>query len=82
MPFAIFAPGMTETTGGRREKRFVRTFAWGEADAVDPSHSDFSALVEAVLETNSKVLRTRTREVLYERYRTERLLGKATARSK
>jgi len=53
---------------------FTRKFRWGTVDVLDPNHCDFAALRTAVLSTHLKVLKTRTREVLYEKYRTEKLL--------
>ncbi|KAJ7675779.1 septin family protein [Mycena polygramma] len=59
---------------------FVRKFRWGTIDVLDPSHCDFSALRTAVLSTHLKVLKNHTKEVLYEKYRTEKLLARrATA---
>ncbi|KAF8147303.1 Septin-domain-containing protein [Mycena galopus ATCC 62051] len=59
---------------------FVRKFRWGTVDVLDPNHCDFSALRTAVLSTHLKVLKSHTKEVLYEKYRTEKLLARrATA---
>jgi len=54
---------------------FTRKFRWGTVDVLDPKHCDFAALRTAVLSTHLKVLKIRTREVLYEKYRTEKLLA-------
>ncbi|KAF7365170.1 Septin family p-loop GTPase [Mycena venus] len=59
---------------------FVRKFRWGTIDVLDPTHCDFAALRTAVLSTHLKVLKSHTKEVLYEKYRTEKLLARrATA---
>jgi septin family protein len=59
---------------------FVRKFRWGTVDVLDPTHCDFAALRTAVLSTHLKVLKSHTKEVLYEKYRTEKLLARrATA---
>ncbi|KAJ6508738.1 septin family protein [Mycena sanguinolenta] len=59
---------------------FVRKFRWGTIDVLDPNHCDFAALRTAVLSTHLKVLKSHTKEVLYEKYRTEKLLARrATA---
>ncbi|KAJ7761512.1 septin family protein [Mycena maculata] len=59
---------------------FVRKFRWGTVDVLDPTHCDFAALRTAVLSTHLKVLKNHTKEVLYEKYRTEKLLARrATA---
>ncbi|EMD39843.1 hypothetical protein CERSUDRAFT_112110 [Gelatoporia subvermispora B] len=55
---------------------FVRKFRWGTVDVLSPEHCDFAALRTAVLSTHMKMLKIRTREVLYERFRTEKLLAK------
>lgn len=55
---------------------FTRKFRWGTVDVLDPNHCDFAALRTAVLSTHLKVLKTQTKEVLYEKYRTEKLLAR------
>ncbi|KAI9456159.1 septin family protein [Russula earlei] len=59
---------------------FVRRFRWGTVDVLDPTHCDFAALRTAVLSTHMKVLKTHTREVLYEQFRTEKLLARRATR--
>ncbi|KAL1758459.1 Septin-domain-containing protein [Schizophyllum commune] len=59
---------------------FVRKYRWGVIDVLDPRHCDFAMMRTAVLSTHLKPLKTRTKEVLYEKYRTEKLLARrATA---
>ncbi|KAK2465322.1 hypothetical protein APHAL10511_002676 [Amanita phalloides] len=53
---------------------FVRKFRWGTIDVLEPTHCDFAALRTVVLSTHMKVLKIHTKEVLYEKYRTEKLL--------
>lgn len=65
-PYAVFAP---EPGPG-----FTRTFRWGRADAADAAHSDLPAVRDAVVNA-ADWLRTTTREDVYERFRTERLLS-------
>ncbi|RDB17825.1 Septin-8-A [Hypsizygus marmoreus] len=60
---------------------FVRKFRWGTVDVLDPNHCDFAALRTAVLSTHFKVLKTHTKEVLYEKYRTEKLLARRATRN-
>ncbi|KZT23446.1 septin family protein [Neolentinus lepideus HHB14362 ss-1] len=55
---------------------FVRKFRWGTVDVLNPDHCDFAALRTAVLSTHMKVLKIHTREVLYEKYRTDKLLAR------
>ncbi|KAL0579145.1 hypothetical protein V5O48_002878 [Marasmius crinis-equi] len=59
---------------------FVRKYRWGTIDVLDPNHCDFAALRTAVLSTHLKVLKTQTKEVLYEKYRTEKLLARRATR--
>ncbi|GJJ15538.1 hypothetical protein Clacol_009816 [Clathrus columnatus] len=60
--------------------RFVRKFRWGTIDVLDPHHCDFAALRAAILGSYMKSLKATTRDVLYERFRTEKLLARrATA---
>ncbi|KAL1745126.1 Septin-domain-containing protein [Schizophyllum fasciatum] len=59
---------------------FVRRYRWGVVDVLDPRHCDFALMRTAVLGTHLQPLKTRTKEVLYEKYRTEKLLARrATA---
>ncbi|KAG5636183.1 hypothetical protein H0H81_008889 [Sphagnurus paluster] len=60
---------------------FVRKFRWGTVDVLDPDHCDFAALRTAVLSTHLKLLKNHTNEVLYEKYRTEKLLARRATRN-
>lgn len=71
-PRTAFLDGPPEALHGV----FTRKFRWGTVDVLDPKHCDFSALRTAVLSTHLKVLKTQTKEVLYEKYRTEKLLAR------
>ncbi|TDL23318.1 hypothetical protein BD410DRAFT_747416 [Rickenella mellea] len=55
---------------------FLRRFRWGTVDVLDPSHCDFAALRTAVLSTHMRVLKSHTKNVLYEKFRTEKLLAR------
>ncbi|CAA7261593.1 unnamed protein product [Cyclocybe aegerita] len=59
---------------------FIRKFRWGTVDVLDPNHCDFAALRTAVLSTHLKLLKIHTKEVLYEKYRTEKLLARRATR--
>jgi len=59
---------------------FTRKFRWGTVDVLDPNHCDFAALRTAVLSTHLKLLKTHTKEILYEKYRTEKLLARRATR--
>nr|XP_019042518.1 hypothetical protein I302_09127 [Kwoniella bestiolae CBS 10118]OCF21448.1 hypothetical protein I302_09127 [Kwoniella bestiolae CBS 10118] len=79
MPYSLFLPDHT-TTSSIIEEDPSRKYKWGEAKLFDPLHSDFLQLKENILGENSKILRSTTREMLYENYRTERLLAKTGMR--
>lgn len=61
--------------------RFVRNFKWGTLDVLDPAHCDFVALRTAVLSTHFRAIKMNTREVLYEKYRTDKLLARRATRN-
>ncbi|WVR05435.1 hypothetical protein IAU60_002451 [Kwoniella sp. DSM 27419] len=65
LPFAVFASDLSP-----------RSYPWGDADVHNPAHSDLQALRDAIFDDRATQLRESTREVLYERYRTERLLSR------
>ncbi|CCM00652.1 uncharacterized protein FIBRA_02690 [Fibroporia radiculosa] len=60
---------------------FIRKFRWGTVDVLNPEHCDFAAMRTAVLSTHMKMLKIRTREVLYEKFRTEKLLARRATRN-
>ncbi|KAJ7250823.1 Septin-domain-containing protein [Mycena haematopus] len=81
-PASIHGSGLAYLQGPPEDLKgvFVRKFRWGQVDVLDPTHCDFAALRTAVLSTHLKVLKSHTKEVLYEKYRTEKLLARrATA---
>jgi hypothetical protein len=55
---------------------YVRKYKWGTIDVLDPDHCDFSTLRTLILSTHIKALRSHTRQVLYEKYRMEKLLAR------
>ncbi|KAG8734103.1 hypothetical protein FRC11_011789 [Ceratobasidium sp. 423] len=60
--------------------QFTRKYRWGTIDVLDPAHCDVGVLSGVVLGSHMKALKTHTREVLYEQFRTEKLLARrATA---
>ncbi|KAG8857948.1 hypothetical protein FRB96_005439 [Tulasnella sp. 330] len=61
--------------------KFTRKYRWGTIDALDPKHCDFVALRTAVLGTHMRALRNSTKEVLYENFRTEKLLARRATQS-
>ncbi|KZT57247.1 hypothetical protein CALCODRAFT_555459 [Calocera cornea HHB12733] len=77
------APGGMEgdRDGEGEGKRWLRQYRWGEIDVLNKEHCDFWAVKRAVLGVYFKVLRTDTRRVLYEKYRTEKLLARRATRA-
>ncbi|KAG8836611.1 hypothetical protein FRB91_006140 [Serendipita sp. 411] len=61
--------------------KFVRHYKWGSLDVLDPAHCDFVALRTSVFSTHFKALKINTREVLYEKYRTDKLLARRATRN-
>ncbi|TYJ58098.1 hypothetical protein B9479_001194 [Cryptococcus floricola] len=76
LPWSIFIPSPS-VSGGPEVTAGVRQFPWGTATVLEPEHSHFGLLLDNILGEYTKVLRNKTREVLYENYRTERLLAKS-----
>ncbi|KAI9882159.1 MAG: ribosome biosynthesis protein rrb1 [Watsoniomyces obsoletus] len=66
-----------DTTGGMgvASQKVGRKFPWGFADPYNPDHCDFQKLKEAVFVDWRRDLRVASREMWYERWRTERLRG-------
>ncbi|WVF71915.1 hypothetical protein IAT40_006725 [Kwoniella sp. CBS 6097] len=62
--------------GGGSAEDPCRNYPWGKASVYDEDQSDFMLLRDAVLGDYAKILRNSTREVLYEKYRTEKLLSR------
>ncbi|KAG8780718.1 hypothetical protein FRC12_022646 [Ceratobasidium sp. 428] len=64
--------------GGRTYPRgaFTRKYRWGTIDVLDPAHCDVGVLRGVVLGSHLNALKVHTREVLYERFRTEKLLAR------
>lgn len=66
LPYGVFSP---EPGLG-----FNRKFRWGKANASNHRHSDLPHVRDGIIQA-TEWLRTSTREVVYERFRTERLLN-------
>ncbi|KAB5595919.1 Septin-9 [Ceratobasidium theobromae] len=56
--------------------QFTRKYRWGTIDVLDPAHCDVGVLRGVILGSHMKALKTHSREVLYERFRTEKLLAR------
>lgn len=74
-------PPYTEGPPADLKGMFLRKFRWGTVDVLDPNHCDFAALRTAVLSTHMKMLKIRTKEVLYEKFRTEKLLARRATKN-
>jgi len=87
LPWAVVSPELEDEdpldqAGGNEEgKRWVRKYRWGEIDVLNKEHCDLWALRRAVLGVYFKVLKNDTRRVLYEKYRTEKLLARRATRA-
>ncbi|KAK9460902.1 Septin-domain-containing protein [Lipomyces oligophaga] len=71
LPFAIVAS--TEAFQINNRPTLARQYPWGYVEVDNPKHSDFGVLRSALLGTHLSDLKEITDDVLYERYRTERL---------
>ncbi|KAF9520121.1 hypothetical protein BS47DRAFT_1451612 [Hydnum rufescens UP504] len=56
--------------------KYTLNYRWGSVDVLDPKHCDYLALRHAVLGPQMHMLRQTTKEVLYEKHRTEKLLAR------
>ncbi|CAK5008966.1 unnamed protein product [Meloidogyne enterolobii] len=72
LPFAIVGSVDFVTKEDGRVVR-ARRYPWGMVEVENEEHCDFVRLREAILRTNQDSLREQTHNVLYERYRRERL---------
>lgn len=73
LPLSIISPDEYELEEGFMGRRF----AWGVADPYDVAHCDFVKLKEAVFADWRRDLREASKELWYERWRTDRLKGHA-----
>ena len=72
LPFAIIGSIDFVTKEDGRLVR-ARTYPWGIVEVENEEHCDFVKLREAMLRINQDSLRERTHNILYERYRQQRL---------
>eukprot|EP00842_Homolaphlyctis_polyrhiza_P006099 jgi/Hompol1/6490/HPOL_000780-RA len=56
------------------KKVLGREFAWGVVEVTNPEHCDFIELTNALFGSHIEDLKTHTKEVLYENWRTDRLV--------
>ncbi|KAK7032759.1 Septin-type G domain-containing protein [Favolaschia claudopus] len=74
IPFAVVgATQRVRTRDGRKVRG--RAYPWGVVEVDNPAHCDFGKLRQMLVRTNLEDLREYTNEVLFERWRTEKLLA-------
>ncbi|KAJ7470768.1 putative cell division control protein CDC3 [Mycena latifolia] len=74
VPFAVIGSDRAVRTPDGRIVR-GRSYPWGVVEVDDPAHCDFGKLRQMLVRTNLEELRVHTNDVLYERWRTEKLLA-------
>lgn len=74
IPFAIVGSTEQVTTEDGRKVR-GRAYPWGVIEVDNTKHSDFVYLRDLLIRQYLEELRERTNKVLYEKYRSEKLLG-------
>ncbi|KAJ7746279.1 putative cell division control protein CDC3 [Mycena metata] len=74
IPFAIIGSERAVHTADGRVVR-GRAYPWGIVEVDNPTHCDFGKLREMLVRTNLEELRAHTNDILYETWRTERLLA-------
>lgn len=70
LPLAITSSSEYDAEG---QCLYRRKLAFGEVNVLDSNHTDFSLIRQTLFETHLDDLRDRTRDVIYEAYRTARL---------
>ncbi|KAF8207026.1 Septin-domain-containing protein [Mycena galopus ATCC 62051] len=74
IPFAIVGSNTAVRTRDGRTVR-GRAYPWGVVEVDNPAHCDFGKLRQLLVRTNMEELREYTNDVLFEAWRTERLLA-------
>ncbi|KAJ7895090.1 Septin-domain-containing protein [Mycena leptocephala] len=74
IPFAIVGSDRAVRTSDGRVVR-GRAYPWGVVEVDNPTHCDFGKLRQMLIRTNMEELREHTNDVLFESWRTERLLA-------
>ncbi|KAJ7116553.1 cell division control/GTP binding protein [Mycena epipterygia] len=78
IPFAVVGSDRTVAMSDGRVVR-ARAYPWGVVEVDNPAHCDFGKLRQMLVRTNMEELREHTNDVLYERWRTEKLLAMGIA---
>ncbi|KAJ7284432.1 putative cell division control protein CDC3 [Mycena rebaudengoi] len=74
IPFAVVGSDSAVRTADGRVVR-GRAYPWGVVEVEDPTHCDFVKLRQMLVRTNMEELRAHTNDVLYEQWRTAKLLS-------
>lgn len=74
IPFAVVGSDKTVATPDGRQVR-GRAYPWGVVEVDNEEHCDFVKLRQMLIRTYMEELREYTNDVLYENWRTEKLLG-------
>jgi len=77
LPFAVIGAQDTVFSDGRKVR--CRQYPWGLVEVDNPKHCDFAKLRYTLLISHLDELKDVTHDVLYERYRTEKLLKDGSA---
>jgi septin family protein len=88
-PTSPMTPGTTsnQTEGAPNGEKvdlrgkFLRRFRWGVVDVLNPEHCDVATLRATILGSMMRTLRLNTKQVIYENYRTEKLLARRATRN-
>ncbi|KAF7306846.1 hypothetical protein MIND_00476800 [Mycena indigotica] len=78
IPFAVVGSDKIVTTPDGRQVR-GRAYPWGVVEVDNEEHCDFVKLRQMLIRTYMEELREYTNDVLYENWRTEKLLGMGVA---
>lgn len=78
VPFAIVGSNTVVSTSDGRQVR-GRSYPWGTIEVDNESHCDFVKLRQMLIHTHMEELREHTNDVLYENYRTDKLLSMGVA---
>ncbi|KAJ6549460.1 putative cell division control protein CDC3 [Mycena sp. CBHHK59/15] len=74
IPFAVIGSDRFVRAPDGRTVR-GREYLWGVVEVDNPAHCDFGKLRQMLVRTNMEELREHTADVLYENWRTQKLLG-------
>ena len=73
LPFSVIGSDAEIDIGGRQVR--CRQYPWGIVEVENQRHCDFAKLRYALLSSHLQDLKDLTHDMLYEKYRTEKLTG-------